>query len=124
MFIFNHLVRFLLVGGSATLIQFTLLFLFIEIGHLQEVAASALAFTFSAIYNYLMNYYFTFASQKGHLETATKFSIVAGLGLIINSSSFALLLTISPHYLFAQFGATLITLVVNFLLHKTWIYRS
>lgn len=124
MFIPNHLIRFLMVGGSATLFQFILLLLFIEIGHFHEVVASALAFTFSAIYNYLMNYHFTFASKKSHVETAIKFSIVAGLGLTINSSSFALLLTVTPHYLLAQVGATLITLIVNFLLHKTWIYRS
>lgn len=120
----NHMIRFVIVGGSATLLQFMLLFAFIEFAHMQEVLASAVSFALSAIYNYLMNYYFTFASDKSHRETLWKFVIVASLGLVINSSSFALLLLIMPHYMVAQIGATAITLVVNFLLHKIWIYRS
>lgn len=120
----NHLVRFVIVGGSATLLQFVLLLLLVEYGHLNKVLASALSFVLSAIYNYLMNYYFTFASEKSHVETAAKFVLVAALGLVINSSTFALFLMLGPHYLIAQVGATAITMIVNFLLHKIWIYRS
>lgn len=120
----NHLVRFVMVGGSATLLQFVLLFIFVEYGHLNKVLASAFSFALSAIYNYLMNYYFTFASEKSHVETASKFVLVAALGLAINSSTFALLIYLGLHYLIAQVGATAVTLVVNFLLHKIWIYRS
>ncbi|MGM8226307.1 GtrA family protein [Cellvibrio sp. ARAG 10.3] len=113
-----------MVGGSATLLQFVLLFLLVEFSHLNEVLASALSFALSAIYNYLMNYYFTFASEKSHIETAMKFMLVAALGLAINSSTFALFLSLGLYYLLAQVGATIITLFVNFLLHKIWIYRS
>lgn len=120
----NHLIRFVLVGGSATLLQFLLLFIFVELFHLHAVVSSATSFALSAVFNYLMNYYFTFNSAKSHMETASKFTLVAGLGLAINSASFALLLPLLPHYLLAQTGATLITLCVNFILHKTWIYRS
>lgn len=121
---FDHLIRFVLVGGSATLLQFVLLFIFVECGHFNKIFASALSFAISAVFNYLMNYYFTFASEKPHIEAVLKFIVVATLGLLINSASFALLLVVMPHYLFAQLGAALITLSVNFLLHKMWIYRS
>ena len=120
----SHLIRFALVGGSATLIQFALLYLFIEYAHVEKVIASASSFAISAFYNYLMNYHFTFASEKSHAETAIKFVIVASFGLLINSLTFALLLLVMPHYLVAQIGATIITLIINFLLHKIWIYRS
>lgn len=120
----NHLIRFILVGGSATLLQFILLFLLVEFVHLHAVLASALSFAMSAVFNYLMNYHFTFSSSKPHAETAGKFIVVAGLGLLINSGSFAALLPLTNHYLIAQIGATLITLCINFLLHKIWIYRS
>lgn len=120
----NHLIRFILVGGSATLLQFALLFVFVELFHLHAVLSSALSFALSAVFNYLMNYYFTFNSSKSHTETAGKFVVVASLGLLINSGTFALLLPLAPHYLIAQLGATIITLGINFLLHKIWIYRS
>ncbi|HLU17396.1 MAG TPA: GtrA family protein [Edaphocola sp.] len=118
------MIRFVLVGGSATLFQFVLLFSFVEFGHFNKIFASALSFAIAAILNYLLNYYFTFASEKSHFETASKFIVVATIGLLINSTSFALLLVVMPHYLFAQIGATLLALSVNFLLHKIWIYRS
>ena len=120
----NHLIRFILVGGSATLLQFALLFILVEQFYLPAVLSSALAFALSAVFNYLMNYYFTFNSAKSHAETAGKFVVVASLGLAINSGAFALLLPLVPHYLMAQVGATVITLAINFLLHKLWIYRS
>jgi len=120
----NHLIRFVLVGGTATLIQFVLLIMLVEFLHTNAVLASALSFALSAVFNYLLNYYFTFKSARSHVETASKFIVVATLGLLINSSSFALILNFAPHYLIAQIGATLITLCVNFLLHKFWIYRS
>lgn len=120
----NHLMRFVIVGGSATLLQYLLLVLFVELHLLTPVLASPLAFGLSAIANYLLNYHFTFASRAAHTSTLPKFIAVASLGLIINSVSFAIFLSLVPHYLAAQIIATVLTLGVNFLLHKFWIYRS
>jgi putative flippase GtrA len=77
----------------------------------------------AAIVNYLLNYYLTFASTKRHREAFSKFMVVVAIGLSVNTLSFWVLLNLINFYLFAQVGATLITLLVNFLLHKHWIYR-
>src|SRR5690606_28898369 len=106
----NHLVRFVMVGGSATLLQFVLLFIFVEYGDLTYVPSAACSFPVSAIYSSLMNYSQTFASETSHVATASKFVLVAALGLAINSSTFALLIYLGLHYLSAQVGATAVTL--------------
>jgi putative flippase GtrA len=119
----NRFVRFSAVGGVATLIQFVLLYFFVELNWLEKVPASALSFAISAIFNYLMNYHLTFDSRESHRQTFPKFVGVAGFGLLLNVSLFSLFLLVA-HYLIAQAFATLITLCTNFLLHKYWIYRS
>lgn len=118
----DRLLRFALVGGTATLLQFLLLALFVELLHTAEVAASAASFALSAGFNYWLNYHFTFSSRKSHAQTLPRFVLVALLGLGVNTASFAALLTVL-HYLAAQVVATGVTLLCNFTLHQYWIYR-
>lgn len=114
--------RFALVGGGATLLQYGLLILFIEVLYANPVFASAAAFCLSAGANYWLNYHFTFTSQRQHAQTLPRFLLVALAGLGINTGSFAALQAVL-HYLAAQVIATTITLASNFALHQYWIYR-
>ena len=128
-------IKFVLIGGAATLLQFFLLGLFVEIFDLAPVIASAVSYAVSAIFNYLANYYLTFASTTSHKQTLPKYIVTAILGLALSTSLFAMFLYIleshlllgtkllETTYLIAQLFATLITLAVNFLMHKFWIYR-
>ena len=116
--------RFLVVGGSSTLLQIGLLTLFIETGLLQPVFASALSYILSSIYNYFLNYYLTFVNTKSHLETFPKFVLVAATGVGINTLVFAMVFHLSHFYLFAQCIAVTVTLLLNYSLHKYWIYQE
>lgn len=128
-------IKFAVIGGAATLLQFFLLGLFVEIFNFAPVTASAASYAASAIFNYLANYYLTFASTTSHKQTLPKFIATAALGLALSTSLFAAFLYVLENYvlpdtkllnmayLIAQLFATLITLVVNFLMHKFWIYR-
>lgn len=131
----GKIVKFLFIGGAATLLQFFLLAIFVELNWLSETPASALSYALSAVFNYVANYYFTFASTHSHKQTFPKFVTTAILGVAINTALFKIALTflenhalfdsdlLESAYLFAQLFATLVTLIVNFLLHKFWIYR-
>lgn len=128
-------IKFALIGGAATLLQFFLLGLFVEAFGLAPVIASAVSYALSAIFNYLANYYLTFASTSSHKQTLPKFILVVALGLALSTSLFAMFLYVLENhllrstnlletaYLIAQLFATLITLAANFLMHKFWIYR-
>lgn len=113
---------FVFVGGSSTLLQFLLLIAFVEWLAMHKTLASALGYFLSAIYNYLLNYSVTFSSALSHWQTLPKFSAVVVVGVSVNTLIFTLLLLFMP-YLLAQLLAVGVTLVVNFLLHKFWIYR-
>lgn len=121
---YQQVLRFLVVGGAATGIQFLLLTLLIELDKTTEVLASALAYVLAATFNYLANYHLTFASKQAHRDTLPKFIITATLGLGINTLIFAIVFFLTAYYLIAQIFATGCTLIINFLLHKFWIYRN
>ncbi|WP_428818681.1 GtrA family protein [Microbulbifer sp. MCCC 1A16149] len=115
--------RFALVGGFATALQYGLLVAMVEVLDVFAVLASALSFCCSALANYLLNYYLTFQGGVQHRRALPRFVLVAALGLTINTLCFSLALAVAP-YLLAQVVATLVTLVVNFVLHHFWIYRE
>ena len=121
---YGAILPFLLIGLFATGLQFLLLTLFIEAGAFNKVFASALAYALSAAANYLLNYYFTFNSQQQHRTTLPKFITTAIIGLLINTLTFGMMLGFLEHYLVAQIIATGLTFVINYLLHRYWIYRS
>ena len=110
------------VGGTATLFQFTLLILMIEVLALDKIIASMASYIMSAGCNYLLNYYFTFESQQSHWRILPKFMATVLIGLIVNTLVFTGLLNITP-YIIAQLIAVVAALLSNLLLHKYWIYR-
>jgi len=120
----NRFILFVGVGGIATLLQFILLALLIELHLLPEVVASAVAYGMAAIFSYIINYHFTFISNSSHWHTLPKFIITATLGLCLSTLLFAIFLSITKQYLVAQFLASGLTLIFNYSMHKLWIYRK
>jgi putative flippase GtrA len=128
-------IKFAVIGGAATLLQFLFLGLFVELFGMAPTLASASSYCCSAIFNYLANYYLTFGSTSSHKQTLPKFVVTVAVGMALSTTLFAVfnylltnfLLTntnlINSAYLIAQLFATLLTLIVNFLMHKFWIYR-
>ncbi|HTF97202.1 MAG TPA: GtrA family protein [Cellvibrio sp.] len=121
------------IGGISTLIQFLLLIIFVESHLLSEVNASVAGYLLSSIFNYWANYRYTFKSNSSHKETFPKFVIAVAIGLSTNTALFAAFLFIFENYiplplvepyLVAQVLATGITVIINFLVHKIWIYRN
>lgn len=123
-FLTSPLGKFLLVGGFATLTQFVVLFLLVELQVCTEVVASGLGYGAGAIVNYLLNYYVTFNSAQNHLATLPKFIAVVAFGLSVNTLVFYVANALLPWYGLSQCVATGASLVANYLLHRFWIYRN
>jgi len=120
-----NFIKFVGVGGVATAIQYGLLIILVELTNANVVMLSAISFVVSAIFNYLMNYYFTFESDAKHGVASAKFTLVATCGLLLNTLIMHLMIEIQQfHYLLSQATATIVVLLWNFFIHKYWTYQT
>ena len=115
---------FLFVGGSATLLQYGIMILLVQLAHWPAVIATSIGYIVSSLFNYLLNYYATFKSDAEHRTAIIRFATVATIGLGWNSGIVYLLTKASWHYLLAQLVATVVVLLWNFFLHKLWTYKN
>ena len=121
--LFKQFVSFSFVGVIATTVHYIVLGFAVQFLDITPVPASMFGFIAGAIVNYLLNYHFTFKSQKEHLETSLRFMMVALTGLGLNTF-LMFLLTGRLHYLLSQMCATIIVLFWNFLFNRFWTFRE
>jgi len=119
----HKFVRFLIVGGIATLIQYIVLIWTVERWHWNAVLASSLGYILSAIANYLLNYYFTFRSDDRHGVAVARFAIVAAAGFALNALLMELLaVKLRILYVLSQVLATIGTLLWNYWANSKWSF--
>jgi putative flippase GtrA len=113
------------VGSIGTCGHYLTLVALVESGLLTAVLASVAGFTVGALINYVLNYWFTFNSNKFHGEAMSKFFTVAILGAIINTTLMHIGVNIiQMYYLVAQIIASGIVLVWNFTINKVWTFQA
>ncbi len=76
-----------------------------------------------AMANYLINYFYTFSSQRKHRRALRVFILVVSIGLLLNAGVVAL----AFHYLFlpvliSQILATTVTFLWNYQAHQRWTF--
>ncbi|MBE9610392.1 GtrA family protein [Chitinilyticum litopenaei] len=121
---FRQFLRFALVGVAGTLAQYGVLFVGADLLGASATWSSALGYLLGSVVNYLLNYYFTFASSKSHLEAASKFYVIAGSGWVINTGLMALFAGYwGWHHWLAQLLVTGLCLLWNFAGSKLWAFR-
>jgi putative flippase GtrA len=120
---FRRLLRFGLVGGVATGIQYVILVVLVHAG-VGPAVASAIGFVVSAFGNYLLNYHFTFRSRESHAPAAMKFVTLAAGGLAINFVLMHVLVGAGWYYLLAQVLATASVFMWNFVGNSVWTFRE
>ena len=117
-------IRFLLVGGTATAIQYTLLLVLVEAFDRNPVTSSAIGFSVAAVVNYLLNKHFTFRSTSPHGRSAPRFAAMALFGTLLTSLCMKAFVALGVHYVVSQIFTTAIVLVSNYLIAAHWVYRD
>lgn len=117
--------RFLLVGGSATAIQYVILIALHQGLGVAATLASAVGFALSAIYNFVASYHFTFRGRTSMLAALPRYALVVAIGLAINTAIFDIALHVFElPYLLAQVAATSVVLVWNFSLARAFVFGA
>lgn len=121
----GQFIRFTGVGAIGTMVHYSILVALVHFGSLDPVAASTCGFLGGAVTNYLLNYHYTFASDKGHTEAFSKFFLIAIVGMLFNGliMSFSVN-TLNMPYMLAQIMATGLVLVWNFTGNRLWTFNT
>jgi putative flippase GtrA len=76
--------RFLLVGGTASIIYFGISWLLAVEGGATAVVATSFAFIAAVAWNYVMHYHWTFKSERAHSIAGMRFCVMSAVGFLLN----------------------------------------
>jgi putative flippase GtrA len=115
---------FLCVGGFATALQYAVMFALIYAADWDPLRASAAGFVTSAVVNFALNARFTFKSERSILHTAPRFALVSAIGLLLNNTILAALLSLKIHPFIGQLVVTLCVISWNYTINAIWTFKS
>ena len=120
----KKIIRFIVVGGIATIIDFVCLYIFKEFLNFNVILANTLSFTISVIYNYIasIKYVFDVNKTKNKNIQFILFITFSVLGLILNNLILYLLTNkLNIYYLISKIIATMFVMVFNFITRKKFL---
>ncbi|MBA4700380.1 MAG: GtrA family protein [Ruminococcus sp.] len=122
--LWKQIIRFAVVGGSAFLIDYSIMILLTEFFGINYLISNAISFTISVIYNYLLSVHWVFDVNGGRSQTQDflVFIILSVIGLGINQLIMWLCVDkIGIFYMISKIGATGVTMVYNFITRKIFL---
>ena len=122
----RQFVKFVLVGGLTTAINF-LLYSVMVLAGLHYLAAAIIAFGLATLNSYTFNRTWTFRAGRHQHDRLVKFTTVQLVGLAINLVVLVLLVEYAgfeEHKLLAQLIANGCVVVSNFSGNKFWTFRG
>jgi dolichol-phosphate mannosyltransferase len=117
-------VKFLLVGLSGVFVNELLLWLLTEKLHLFYAFSGAISVEASIIWNFTLNYLFTFKAKNKFFKRLLKDNLVRIGGLIVNLLILIMLAEMGLHYLLANLFGIAAATIFNFLLNVFWVFRK
>ena len=120
----KKIIRFIVVGGIATIIDFVFLYIFKEFLNFNVILANTLSFIISVTYNYIASITWVFDTNKNKNKKIQfiLFIIFSIVGLIINNIILYILTDkLNIYYLISKVVATLIVMIFNFVTRKKFL---
>lgn len=130
----KQLLRFAAVGFSAFLIDYGFLYVFTDLCGINYLISSALSFSLSVVFNYIMSIVWVFDVGKNRNKTRDFIVFVAlsAVGLLINQGMMWAGVELFPWpsglqthaYLIVKLFATAVVMVWNFITRKLFLERK
>ncbi len=112
--------RFVVVGGSATVIDFSLLIFLTEVISLHYLLSATISFICANIFNFYFSKKWTFQNTSSrYIRQYMVFVLVGGTGLVINN--YILYFSVENlyiHYILGKVIATALVMIWNFFMNK------
>lgn len=115
--------RFIIIGGTATCIDFTIYMLLSQ--WISFSYAKAISMIISCVFSFFINKKWTFHDKEAiNTIKISKYVISQGINIVINVSMNAFVLEISNIKILAFIIATATAMVANFLLQKNFVFKG
>lgn len=120
----KQIAKFLVVGGTAFLIDYGVMLALVEGLGIHYMISSILSFSLSVLYNYLLSVYWVFSPRKKERCASILFVLLSVAGAFLNSYiMWGLVEMIHMEYQWAKIWATGIVMVFNFITRK-WLLEG
>ena len=121
----KQIIKFGVVGLTAFLIDYSLLYIFTEYFGIYYLYSSIISFTVSLIYNYILSIKWVFdVTKKQTAKEITIFVILSIMGLGINQLvMYVMVKWLKIYYMITKIVATGIVMVWNFVTRKIFIEK-
>jgi len=117
--------RFAVVGVATAALQYTLLYVGVDLFSLDATLTSSVTFAIIICFNYLMHYNWTFAVPAPHTEALRRYLFMTSCGFLINSFIMYVGTTFTQfNYLLVQTAALGVVVVWNFCLSSFWVFKG
>ena len=121
----NQILKFGLVGGTAFVIDYVLLYFCTEFLHIHYLISSIISFTVSVIFNYILSIKWIFdVKKKQDVKDFVIFIILSVIGLGINSLiMYVMVEKFGVYYMLSKIVSTAVVLVYNFITRKIFVEK-
>lgn len=122
--LWQQITRFAVVGGSAFLIDYGIMILLTELCGINYLISSAISFTVSVIYNYLLSVHWVFnvTEDRSQKQDFAVFIVLSVIGRGINQLIMWVCVDkLQIFYMISKIGATAIVMVYNFITRKIFL---
>lgn len=124
--IIKQIWRFGIIGVLSFVIDYTLLYIITEFAGINYLVSSAVSFTVSVIFNYILSIKWVFSTNNAKkIKNFILFVILSIVGLGINQFIMWFLVeAYNVFYLLSKVFATLIVMIYNFITRKIILEKS
>ena len=124
--LFNQIIKFVIVGGIAFVIDYLILIFCKEVLNLNVLLSAAIAFTISAIFNYILSIKWVFdVKNNDKRKTFILFLIFSIIGLGLTELIMWIGVDkLNISYLLVKLVATIIVMIFNFVTRKLLLEKK
>lgn len=115
--------KYFLTGGTATFVHYALMAGLVEVIGIEPGVAAALGALAGGVVSYAVNYALTFRSSEPHWAALPRFAVVVSVLAALQGWAVGSLAAQGFNYWGAQITMTVITLVLGFVLHRSFSFR-
>ncbi len=121
------IVRYIIAGGSAAVINIGLLYVFTEIFHTWYVTSEIIAFAFAFVVSFILQKFWTFedkSMQLAHQQLLLYF-VVAMINLVINALLIYLFVEyLHVHYILSQIIIAALVAIESYFVYQIFIFKK